>query len=157
MNNKYSSLDTVDYKVLSALMNEGRITWAELGDLLKLSPPAAADRVRRLEEKGIIKGYAALLNPEQINCEVTAFIGITLNHPDYRAQFLDQLLQLPSIQECHHVAGEDDYLIKVRCFRMSDLESLISDFIKKIPGVGKTKTTIVLSTIKETPNLPLPL
>lgn len=149
------SLDEIDVKVLQCLMAEGRMTWSELASQLALSTPAASDRVRRLQEQKIIKGFAALVEPEAIGCHLTAFVAITLEHPRYRAAFLQKVTELSEIQECHHVTGEDDYWLKIRCSTTQVLEHLISEQLKGIPGVAKTRTTIVLSTVKETPVLPL--
>lgn len=148
-------MDEIDIKVLQQLMVQGRITWSELASLLQLSAPATADRVRRLEEKGIIQSYAALVNPELIGCSITAFIAVTLDRPTHRQGFLDLVHQLPEIQECHHVTGDDDYLLKVRCANTRSLEALISNQIKGLPGILRTRTTLALSTVKETPVLPI--
>ncbi|PSB08200.1 Lrp/AsnC family transcriptional regulator [filamentous cyanobacterium CCP2] len=148
-------LDEIDYKVLQALMTQGRITWSELASILELSAPATADRVRRLEERGVIQGYAALIDAESIGCDLTAFITVSLAHPNQRLDFLKKVEELPEIQECHHVTGEDDYWMKVRCRNTKDLERLISDELKGTLGYLKTRTTIVLSTVKETVVLPI--
>jgi Lrp/AsnC family transcriptional regulator, leucine-responsive regulatory protein len=148
-------MDEIDIKVLQQLMVQGRITWSELAGLLQLSAPATADRVRRLEEKGIIQSYAALVNPELIGCGITAFIAVTLDRPEHRQGFVDLVNQLPEIQECHHVTGDDDYLLKVRCTSTRSLEELISNQIKGLPGILRTRTTLALSTVKETPVLPI--
>jgi Lrp/AsnC family transcriptional regulator, leucine-responsive regulatory protein len=136
-------------------MTQGRITWSELAGILELSAPAAAERVRRLEERKIIKGYTALIDPEAAGCELTAFIAVTLERPEHRPAFLQRVQELAEIQECHHVTGEDDYLLKVRCRNTKGLEQLISENLKGLPGILRTRTTIVLSTTKETPVLPL--
>lgn len=149
-------LDETDLKLLQQLMDQGRTTWAELGAILGLSPPAAADRVRRLEERGIIKGYSALVEPETVGNQVSAFIGVTLELPKHRVGFLERIKEMPEIQECHHVAGEGDYLLKVRASSIKNLEKIVSDDLKGLPGVVKTHTSIILSTLKETPVLPLP-
>jgi len=148
-------VDEIDIKILQQLMVQGRITWSELASLLQLSAPATADRVRRLEEKGIIQSYAALVNPELIGCSITAFIAVTLDRPAHQQGFLDLVNQLPEIQECHHVTGDDDYLLKVRCASTRSLEALISNQIKGLPGILRTRTTLALSTVKETPVLPI--
>ncbi len=149
-------MDNTDVKALAHLMEHGRATWAELAVLLGLSAPAAADRVRRLEERRVIRGYAALIAPEAVGRALTAFVAITLQHPQHRAAFLARVTELPAVQECHHVAGDDDYVLKVRCGGTADLERLVSDDLKVLPGVARTRTTVVLSTTKETPALPLP-
>lgn len=136
-------------------MSQARITWAELGNLLGLSAPAAADRVRRLEEKGVIRGYHAVIDPAAAGCDLGAFIAVSLAHPDGRDGFLALVASLPEVLECHHVAGEDDYLLKVRCGGTRDLERLISVKLKAAAGVLRTRTTVILSTAKETAILPL--
>jgi len=150
------SLEIIDLKVLGQLMTYGRTTWAELAGILGLSAPAAADRVHRLEERGVIKGFAALVDPEAVGCGLTSFIAVTLERPEHRAAFLEGVQEMPEVQECHHVTGEGDYLLKVRCRGTRELERVITDELKTIPGVVRTHTTIVLSTLKETPVLPLP-
>ena len=149
-------INSIDSKIMARLMIQARTSWAELGALLGLSAPAAADRVRRLEEKGVIRGYHADIDPAAAGCELGAFIAVSLAHPDGRADFLAFIQRLPEIQECHHVAGEDDYLLKVRCQNTRALERLISDELKTSAGVLRTRTTIILSTAKETCILPLP-
>ena len=149
-------MDELDFKIISALMRQGRMTWAELGSLLGLSAPATADRVRQLESKGVIKQFAALVNADAVGFGLTAFVAIVLDRPQHRAKFLERVQALPEIQECHHVAGEDDYWLKVRCMNTHHLDWLVSEQLKAIPGVIRTRTTIVLLTNKETSSLPLP-
>ncbi len=149
-------LDDLDFEILVQLMARGRMTWSELAGVLGLSSPATADRVRRLEDRQVIQGYAAQVNPSAVGCELMAFIAVTLERPQHREAFLTVVRRSPQIQECHHVTGDDDYLLKVRCRSTADLERLISDELKELPGIVRTRTTIVLSTIKETATVPLP-
>ncbi|MGG6294767.1 Lrp/AsnC family transcriptional regulator [Leptolyngbya sp. AN02str] len=149
------SLDEIDSKIIVHLMQFGRATWSDLAALLGLSAPATADRVRRLEDKQIIHGYSARINPEAVGMHLTAFVAVTLERPEHRAPFLAWVQQQPAIQECHHTAGDDDYWLKVRCQQTRDLERLVSDELKGLPGVVRSRTTIVLFTVKETPVLPL--
>ena len=147
-------MDSNDIKLIGHLMKQARSTWAELGTHLGLSAPAIADRVRKLEESGVIKGYSALIDPEAVDYGLAALISVILECPDQRKAFLELVNNQAQIQECHHVAGSEDFLLKVRCRNTRDLERLISEEIKSVPGV-KTKTTIILSTVKETPILPI--
>ncbi len=148
-------MDALDSKAIAELMVNGRTTWAELAILLGLSGPAAADRVHRLEERGVIRGYAALIDPEAVGFGLTAFVAVTLERPEHRAPFLARVSDLAEVQECHHIAGDDDYLLKVRCRGARDLDRVISTNLKDLPGVIRTRTTIVLDTCKETPTLPI--
>ncbi|WNS46225.1 Lrp/AsnC family transcriptional regulator [Paenibacillus sp. MMS20-IR301] len=149
-------MDSLDYKILSAIMSHGRITWSELAGQLGLSSPATADRVRRLEEQGVITGYTALIDAESAGYGLAALIAVSLERPEHRQGFIELVRKLPEIQECHHTAGDDDYILKLRCRGTKDLERIISEEIKGLPGIVRTRTTIILGTVKETPNIPLP-
>lgn len=142
-------------KAIQTLMTNGRSTWSELANALGLSAPAAAERIHRMEQQGIITGYSARVDPELVGCTLTAFVAITLDHPRHRDGFLLRISDLPEIQECHHIAGDHDYLLKVRCRNTRDLDRVVSVEIKGLPGIAKTHTTIVLQTAKETPAVPL--
>jgi Lrp/AsnC family leucine-responsive transcriptional regulator len=148
-------MDTNDIKVLRLLQDEGRTSWSRLGELLGMTGPAAADRVRRLEEQGIIRGFTALIDPESVGLALTAFIALSLEKPAHREAFLKRVQALPEIQECHHCTGEDDYLLKVRCRGVSDLDRLINTELKSLSGVLRTRTTIVMRTSKDSPALAL--
>ena len=142
-------LDSVDYKVLECLQDKGRMSWSELAAILNLSQSSTADRVKRLEEKGFIKGYAAILDYKALGIDLMAFIVVDLDKPVNRSEFVKQVIGTKEIEECYHIAGEGDFLLKVRCKNIDALEILISDTIKSIPGVIKTVTTMVLSSVKE--------
>jgi Lrp/AsnC family leucine-responsive transcriptional regulator len=148
-------MDTNDIKALRLLQNEGRASWSRLGELLGMTGPAAADRVHRLEERGIIRGFTALIDPESVGLALTAFIALSLEKPAHREAFLKRVQTLPEIQECHHCTGEDDYLLKVRCRGVNDLDRLINTELKSLSGVLRTRTTIVMRTSKDTPALAL--
>ncbi len=148
-------LDEVDLKTLQLLMEKGRATWAELAQVLGLSPPAAAERVRRLEERGVIRGYAAIADPDALGLALTAFIAVTLERPEHRAPFQEYVDNTPHILECYHIAGDFDFLLKVRCANTRELDDLIGDGVKGLPGISRTQTTIVMRTRKETVALPL--
>lgn len=136
-------------------MRDGRATWAELASHLGITAPAVAERARKLEERGVIRGYAALVDPAQTGYPLTAFIAVTLERPQHRAKFTASLMKMPEVAECHHIAGDYDYLLKVRCKGTADLDDLLSNRIKDLPGIARTRTTIVLGTLKESVVAPL--
>lgn len=142
-------LDSLDLKILSHLVRQARMTWSELASLLKLSAPSTAERVKRLEEKGIIKGYSARLDYAALGYFITSFVAVTLGHPKHRPVFLKRIEEASEIEECHHIAGEDDYLLKVRCRTTKHLDAFLNETLKTIPGVVRTRTTIVLASPKE--------
>jgi Lrp/AsnC family leucine-responsive transcriptional regulator len=148
-------MDASDSKVIRLLQANGRESWARLGEELGMTGPAAAERVKRLEEKGVIRGYSALVDAESVGATLTAFVAVTLERPEHRKPFLKRVGKLAEVQECHHVAGDDDYLLKVRSRGPRDLDRVISEELRSVAGVFRTRTTIVLSTAKETPILPL--
>lgn len=149
-------MDATDYKLLGILMEHGRASWADLAEATGLSAPSVAERVRRLENRGAIHGYAALVDGSQVGAPLTALVAVTLAGPDSRTPFLRVVHDSVEIQECHHTAGDEDYVLKVRCAGTAELEHLVSDVLKGVPGVSRTRTTVVLSTAKDAVVLPLP-
>jgi len=148
-------MDSLDSKALVALMRNGRATWAEIGDALALSAPSAADRVRKLEQQGVIRGYTALIDPGALGYTLTAFVSVSLARQRNRAAFLKGIQKLDEVVECHHVSGDDDYLLKVRCRGTQDLDRLLAIELKEKIGVARTRSTIVLSTAKESVRVPV--
>ena len=143
-------ISILDYKALRRLMVQGRASWAELAEDMGLSAPAAAERIRKLEQQMIIKGYAALVDPAAVGYPLTAFIAVTLDRPKHRAGFLEAMAEMTEVVECFHIAGDGDYLLKVRCRGTADLDRLLTTGIKGVKGIAQTRTTIVLSTFKDT-------
>lgn len=148
-------MDALDFKALSRLQEFGRDSWKSLGSLLGISAQATADRVEKLKQSGAIRGYAALVDPEAVGLHVAAFIAVTVDRPKHRDAFLERVTSLSEVQECHHVSGDDDFLLKIRCRDTLDLDRLVGDEIKGIAGVVRTRTLVVLRTSKETTALPL--
>jgi len=148
-------MDDLDRKTLYFLMHNGRGTWAELGELLGLSAPAAAERARKLEAEGAILRYAAIADPEKLGLPLTAYVAVTIGDQRKRTKFLRLAEKHEQIVECHHVAGEDDYLLKVRCRGTRDLDHFLRRTLKDGDlGIARTRTTVVLATEKETVRLP---
>lgn len=143
-------LDSLDSILLTELQRNARATWAELGAATGLTPPAVAERVRKLEERGVIREFTARLHPEALGAGLLAFVAVTLEQPRHRAGFLKKVMRLEAVEECHHVAGDYDYLLKVRTRGTQDLEHFLSNILKGTAGVSRTRTTIVLGTAKET-------
>ena len=148
-------LDELDRQLLSVLVKDGRVRWSALAEQLGVSPPAIADRVRRLEKGGVITGYTATLNAEQLGLALSAFVIGTLEHARHRQAFLVYIHGHRAIEACHHVIGDGDYLLQIRCRSTAELESILSDEIKALPGIQQTRTTIALSTVKVSTALPV--
>ena len=154
MESKQENLDQIDIQILERLQANARATWTELSNELGLTAPAIAERTRKLEERGIIQGYHAHLEPERLDCGLLAYIAVQLRHPDARQPFLKRIHAMTEILECHHMSGEDDYWLKVRCANTKALERIISQEFQTVEAI-KTRTTIVLSSLKDTTKLPL--
>lgn len=152
---KKTPLNSLDMKAIKLLLRNGRASWAELGKQLGLSAPAAADRAHKLEQRGVIRGYAALVDPASVGYPLTAYVSVSLASHQKRAAFLLAVEKMERIAECHHVAGDDDYLLKVRCRGTQDLDHLLATELKDKLGVARTRTTIVLSTAKESVHVPI--
>lgn len=148
-------ISALDSKVLAFLMRKGRASWTELADHLGLSAPAAAERTRKLEDRGIIRGYAALIDPEAAGYGLTAFIWVTLERSHHAQAFLQRVRDLEEITECHHVASEHDYLLKVRCRSTRDLDHFLTERLRRDTAIARTHTTIVLGTYKEEITVPV--
>jgi Lrp/AsnC family leucine-responsive transcriptional regulator len=146
--------DAVDQQILRALMEDGRITWRELAAQIGLSPPSTAERVRKLEEAGVINRYVALVDPRSLGCTLLAFVSLSVTDPDHHDQVMQWVAEAPEIQECHIVAGEHDYLLKVRCRDSAHLERFLREEVGSLPGVSRTMTTVALLTTKETTAVP---
>jgi Lrp/AsnC family transcriptional regulator, leucine-responsive regulatory protein len=142
--------DELDLQILHALQTEARASYAELSKRFGLSAPAITERVRKLEEAGLILGYHARFNPVLLEQGLLAFIGVTLTRLSERKALLAVIVQHPAILECHHTTGSDDYLLKVRVRDTAELEALLSESLKKAAPSLRTHTTIVLSSLKET-------
>lgn len=134
-------MDGTDLKILEILQQDGRISMKDLGKKVGLTSPAVSERVKRLEESGVIKGYRAVVDPQKLNKNINAFIDIAIKAENYK-KFLEFAPNKDSIIECHHVTGGDCMTIKVMVESMEELEILI-DEIKKF---GNTKTSLILST-----------
>lgn len=148
-------MDTVDSKLVALLLENGRRSWAELAEHVGLSAPAVADRVHRLEEHGVIRGYAALADRRALGLTVTAYVFASVERARERRPFLELIAETPEVVECHHVAGDSDFLMKVHCRDTAHLDELLSERLKGLDGVVRTRTTVVLGTFKDTPQLPL--
>ncbi len=141
-------LDDADRKIIEALQNDGRATFARLAEAAGISTASAHDRVRKLEQRGVIIGYQALVNPRAIGAEVTAFVAVTERGGATYMDARDRLISLPGVEECHSTAGDESFLLKVRATSTVALERLIWN-IRSIARIERTRTIIVLSTAAE--------
>jgi len=142
-------MDNLDYRILDMLQRDGRATQLEIARAINLSQPATAERIRKLEDRGVITGYTARVDATKLGKDITAFIGVTIEHPKYFENFAQKVMQLPEILEAHRVAGQDSYILKVKTSTTKSLDQLLVETLRTIDGVTRTHTTIVLTSIKE--------
>ena len=151
------NLDAVDRRLLKALQEDGRISNAELARRCNLSPAACFERVRRLREKKVITGYAALIDPAKVGRGLMIFVEVLLDRTtgDMFEAFAEAVRRQPEVLECHMVAGGFDYLIKARVGDMDAYRAFLGDVLVRMPGVRETRTYAVLEEVKSTTVLPL--
>jgi Lrp/AsnC family leucine-responsive transcriptional regulator len=150
-----ATLDDIDQRILGLLQENARVSNADIAREVGMAPSATLERVRKLEERGLLRGYEARLDPALLGRGLTAFIFVRSNEMPVGATAADRLAAIDAVQEVHHVAGEDCFLVKVRAADTRDLHRLIREEIGAIPQVTSTRTTIVLETVKETLKIPL--
>ncbi|MBD3652575.1 MAG: Lrp/AsnC family transcriptional regulator [Kangiella sp.] len=145
-------LDSVDQKILQILQNDGRLTNAELAKQVHLSPPAVHARVKRLEQKGVIARYVALVDRQKVGYDNLCFVEFSLQLHRYEQiqNILDKVTSWPEVLECHNVTGEYDYVLKVAVKNTQSLEHFISKKMIPLEGVAKVHTTLVLKEVKAT-------
>jgi Lrp/AsnC family transcriptional regulator, leucine-responsive regulatory protein len=150
------SLDQTDLSILAELQANAVISNAELAKKIGMAPSAILERVKKLEQKGVIEAYITRIKPESLNLKLLAFVSVKSSEGPGNVSVANQLAALPEVLELHHIAGEDCYLIKIRAEDPQSLARLMRDKFSKVPGILSTKTTIVLETLKETNYLPIP-
>ena len=136
-------LDRRDLDILGVLQRDGRATYAEIGKQVGLSPSSVHQRVRKLEGAGVIRGYRATVDLEAIGLYVTALVSIMPLDPKQPDDLADRVLELPEVEDCFSVAGDENYVLKVRTRTTEHLEDLLRR-IREKAGV-QTRTTVVLS------------
>lgn len=149
-------IDEIDAQILTIIQGNARITNADIARQVEMAPSAVLERIRKLEMSGIIRGYEARLNPADLGLGLLAFIFVRTDERAGSPETARQLAEIPAVQEVHHVAGEDCFLVKVRAANTEALGNLLKGDFSQIPWIQSTRTTIVLSTVKETAQLPIP-
>ena len=150
-------LDNLDRQILNQLQQDSAVSNVELAQRIMLSPPAVHARIRRLEEKGYIRGYVALLDREKIGYDLLCIVSVTLrSHETQLIQaFKEAIRQLPEVLECFFLTGDHDFLLKVIVRNHKELEYFLTEKLTPIPGVGHISTGVVLAELKNTTVLAL--
>jgi Lrp/AsnC family leucine-responsive transcriptional regulator len=147
-------LDPVDERILAILQEDGRRTYAEIASMVGLTAPSAHERVKKLEAKGIIRGYSASVDPQQAGFGVLAFTLVAQDAYSDWDSVTSRFRAMPEVVECHHVAGDEDFVLKIRARDTGHLERVLRE-IQASGHVRSTRTMVVLSTPLEGRGLPL--
>lgn len=148
-------IDDIDRQILTILQQNARTSNAEIARQIDMAPSAVLERIRRLEAKGVIQGYEVRINPETVGLGMLAFVAVASSDMSGELKTATLLGQIPEVQEVHHVAGEDCFVLKVRVKDARALGHLLRERIGTIPSVRSTRTTVVLETVRESGQLPL--
>ena len=148
-------MDEIDRKIAIAVQQDGAAGLAELAKIAGLSVSATAERQKRLEERGTIRGWHAALDPAQVGCPLLAFVRLALKPGKHDASFRASMAAHPAVLECHHMTGNWSYLLKLRLADMAALEAFTSSELRSLPGLERLAVDVALSSLKETHLLPV--
>jgi Lrp/AsnC family leucine-responsive transcriptional regulator len=147
--NASQQLDDTDLRILRLVQRDGKLPQAEIAKRVGLSAAAVNERLQRLVKSGAIRRFAAIVEPRAVGAAMAAFVEVFLEHPRFELGFIERMLGLDEVQECHYVTGESSLLLKVRVQDVESLQGLLLRRLNGIEGVRQTRTLIVLSTLKE--------
>jgi len=154
-NRREIEVDAKDREILGILQHDGRAALAAVARRVGLTPPSVNERLRKLEQSGVIRDYVARLDQERIGCDIKAFIEVFIEHPRHESEFLATVAEIDEVLECHHVTGDASVLLKVVTRDRASLKGILLDRINSLRGVRGTRTTLVLATVKEEVAVPL--
>jgi len=150
------ALDKIDLNILRLMQENARISNADMARELGMAPSGVLERVKKLEQRGVIQQFTTRINPVALQQKMLAFVFIKASDGPGCNDTAEMLAEIPEVQEVHHIAGDDCYLVKVRTYDSSTLVSLMRNNFSKIPNLLSTRTTIVLETVKEQQQLVIP-
>ena len=152
--NERQSLDAKDRAILDLVQRDGKLPQSEIARRVGLSTAAVSERLRKLEQAGVIRGWTVRVDPRALGSSIAAFIEVFIEHPRHEPDFIARILALDEVQECHHITGEFSLLLKIRVRDMEALHDLLLEKLNVLEGVRQTRTVMVLSTLKEEPYVP---
>ena len=148
------SLDDIDKTILMELQKEGRAQRNKLSEIVKLSVPSVSERMRKLENNGLIKGYHAVLDDKKFNFDILAFVSVEVDDSSLYKKFVAQAMEEPEVLECHSITGDGSHFLKIRTHNTETFEKLLSR-IQTWEGVNKTRSNVTLTSFKETREIPI--
>jgi Lrp/AsnC family leucine-responsive transcriptional regulator len=149
------SIDEIDLRILDMLQRNGKLSQAKIAGAVGLTTPSVNERIKKMERHGMIKGFVALLDHEKMGLPLTAYVDVALEHPRFEKGFVDDLEKLLDVQECHYLAGEYAYRLKVKAADPASLADFLQRRLLTIKGVARTRAQISLASKKESTLLPL--
>jgi Lrp/AsnC family leucine-responsive transcriptional regulator len=152
--NVSQTIDDRDRRILTLVQRDAKLSQAEIARRVGLSAAAVNERLKKLENSGVIRRFAALVDPVAVGAPIAAFVEVFIEHPRSEPAFIEKVLKLDEVQECHHITGEFSLLLKVRVADMGALQQLLIHKLNAFEGVRQTRTVMVLSTLKEESFIP---
>jgi Lrp/AsnC family transcriptional regulator, leucine-responsive regulatory protein len=150
--------DQIDRNILDILQSNAKITNAQLSKEIGLSPAPTLERVKKLENQGVIVSYHAKLNLQEIGLGVSTFVQVTLvgHKKDYISRFVERINEIPEVVECHHITGQGDFILKIVSADITSYQKLMLEVISEIPEIDNMQSIIILSTFKDSKVMPIP-
>jgi Lrp/AsnC family leucine-responsive transcriptional regulator len=149
------TIDEIDLRILDMLQRNGKLSQAKIAGAVGLTTPSVNERIKKMERHGMIKGFVALLDHEKMGFPLTAYVDVALEHPRFEKGFIDDLEKILGVQECHYIAGEYAYRLKVKAADPATLADFIQRRLLALKGVSRVRTQVSLSSKKESTLLPL--
>jgi Lrp/AsnC family leucine-responsive transcriptional regulator len=149
------TIDEIDLRILDMLQRNGKLSQAKIAGAVGLTTPSVNERIKKMERHGMIKGFVALLDHEKMGFPLTAYVDVALEHPRFEKGFIDDLEKILGVQECHYLAGEYAYRLKVKAADPATLADFLQRRLLALKGVSRVRTQVSLSSKKESTLLPL--
>jgi Lrp/AsnC family leucine-responsive transcriptional regulator len=149
------AIDDIDLRILDMLQRNGKLSQAKIAGAVGLTTPSVNERIKKMERHGMIKGFVALLDHEKMGLPLTAYVDVALEHPRFEKSFVDDLERLLAVQECHYLAGDFAYRLKVKAANATALADFIQHRLLVMRGVSRARTCVSLASKKESTLLPL--
>ena len=148
-------MDDIDRRILDILQRDGKVSQARIAETVGLTTPSVNERIKKLETKGFIRRFTALLDPRLVGMPLVAHVDVMLEHPRFERAFLDEIENLLEVQECYAISGEYGYRLKLRARDVEQFETLLREKIQTLRGVARTRVDLSLSVKKDSTLLPL--
>ncbi len=149
-------MDEIDRRILDILQRDGKTSQARIAEAVGLTTPSVNERIKKLETRGFIRRFTALLDARLVGMPLVAHVDVMLEHPRFERSFVEAIEGLLDVQECHSISGDFGYRLKVRAQNVEQLEAVLREKIQTIRGVTRTRVDLALSVKKDSTLLPLP-